>query len=162
MYTEDEGVVIFCPRRAREEPSSLEWLLLLHQIGWLRVAGLPLVAERRAWEGNTSVSLELVDGTIDISRFPWPSELKQIPGHSFYSAIGGENEPMDVFCASIFAVQFLLDMLKSDGQSTAISLWKEKLGEFQQQEAIASDPGQKFALKKQIEEAQRKIQELSG
>lgn len=42
----------------------------------------------------------------------------------------------------------------------AIALWQEKLEFLQQQEVIAVDAGQKFALKKQIEEAQQKIQEL--
>ncbi len=44
----------------------------------------------------------------------------------------------------------------------AIELWKEKLAYFQQQEVIASDPAQKFQLKKQIQECQQKITELGG
>ena len=44
----------------------------------------------------------------------------------------------------------------------AIELWKERLAYFQHQEAIASDPAQKFQLKKQIQQCQQKIQELGG
>jgi hypothetical protein len=48
----------------------------------------------------------------------------------------------------------------SDVDSAAI--WKEKLEYLRSQEAIASDPAQKFALMKQIEEAQVKVRELGG
>lgn len=44
----------------------------------------------------------------------------------------------------------------------ALDLWREKLGYLQQQEAITADAAQKFALKKQIEEAKQKIKELGG
>ena len=46
--------------------------------------------------------------------------------------------------------------------SGAVAIWQEKLAFLQEQEAITADPGQKFALKKQIQEAQQKIRELSG
>ena len=106
--------------------------------------------------------LEWVDGTIDISRFPWPARLKQIPGHSFYSTLGEESTPLDVFTASVFAIQFLLQVFDSGEHSTALNLWKEKAIFLREQEAIASDPVQKFSLKKQIEEAEQKIRELGG
>ena len=44
----------------------------------------------------------------------------------------------------------------------ALAIWQEKLAYFQEQEAITADPAQKFALRKQIEEAKRQIQELSS
>jgi len=37
---------------------------------------------------------------------------------------------------------------------SALAIWQEKLDHFQRQEAITSDPAQKFSLKKQIEEAE--------
>jgi hypothetical protein len=46
--------------------------------------------------------------------------------------------------------------------SAALELWHEKLEYLQQQEAIVADPATKFALKKQIEEIQDKINELGG
>ena len=45
--------------------------------------------------------------------------------------------------------------------SDAIAIWKEKLAFFREQEAVTADPAQKFALKKQIAEAEAKIRELS-
>ncbi|MGB5770634.1 MAG: hypothetical protein WBM32_12315 [Crocosphaera sp.] len=44
----------------------------------------------------------------------------------------------------------------------AVKLWKEKLAYLQREEAIASDPEQKFQLEKQIQECQQKIKELQG
>lgn len=39
----------------------------------------------------------------------------------------------------------------------AVKLWKEKLAYLQREEAIASDPEQKFQLEKQIQECQQKL-----
>jgi hypothetical protein len=44
----------------------------------------------------------------------------------------------------------------------AVKLWQEKLDYLQQQEAISADAAQKFALRKQIEDAREKIRELGG
>jgi hypothetical protein len=44
-------------------------------------------------------------------------------------------------------------------QNRVLALWKEKLTFLEEQEAIAVDPAQKSALKKQIEEARGKIRE---
>ena len=47
-------------------------------------------------------------------------------------------------------------------QSRALDIWQEKLAFLEEQEAIAADANQRFALKKQIEEARDKIREHSG
>ena len=46
--------------------------------------------------------------------------------------------------------------------SAALKIWREKLAYLEEQEAIMADPYQKFALRKQIEEATTKIQQLGG
>jgi hypothetical protein len=46
--------------------------------------------------------------------------------------------------------------------SSAIAVWREKLEFLQTQEAITVDAAQKFALKKQIEEAKQKLDEFGG
>ena len=46
--------------------------------------------------------------------------------------------------------------------SAAVKVWQEKLDFLQQQEAVVADPAQKFALQKQIEEAQSRIRQLGG
>jgi len=45
---------------------------------------------------------------------------------------------------------------------TPLDIWRERLGFFQKQEAIAADPAQKFAISNQIQEAKAKISELGG
>ncbi|HVT19012.1 MAG TPA: tetratricopeptide repeat protein [Thermoanaerobaculia bacterium] len=47
-------------------------------------------------------------------------------------------------------------------EGDALSVWQEKLGFLRVQEAITADAEQKFALHKQIEEAQNKIRELES
>ena len=51
---------------------------------------------------------------------------------------------------------------QSSATSGALKIWREKLNFLREQEAIAADPAQKFALKKQIEEAESKIRALGG
>jgi hypothetical protein len=46
-------------------------------------------------------------------------------------------------------------------ESGAAAIWREKLEFLRVQEAICSDPAQRFTLKKQIEEAEAKLRELS-
>jgi hypothetical protein len=46
-------------------------------------------------------------------------------------------------------------------QSGPLATWKERLEFLQQQEAMTSDAAQKFTLKKQIQEAEARIRELS-
>lgn len=48
------------------------------------------------------------------------------------------------------------------GNGNALNLWLQKLAYFEEQQAILSDPAQKFDLLKKIEEASAKIKELGG
>jgi hypothetical protein len=50
----------------------------------------------------------------------------------------------------------------SNAQTSLVTLWQKKLDFLQKQEAIASDPAQKFTLAEQIEEAKAKIKEHGG
>lgn len=50
----------------------------------------------------------------------------------------------------------------SGGGEGALQLWREKLEHLLTEEAISSDPSQKFTLKKEIEKARQKILELGG
>jgi hypothetical protein len=50
----------------------------------------------------------------------------------------------------------------SPPDSSALRLWREKLAYLRAQEAVLSDPAQKFAVHKQIEEAELMIRQLSG
>jgi hypothetical protein len=44
----------------------------------------------------------------------------------------------------------------------ALKIWREKLAYLEEQEAITADAAQKFAIRKQIEEANTKIKQLGG
>jgi len=46
--------------------------------------------------------------------------------------------------------------------SRPLQKWEEKLAFLQEQEAVVSDPSQKFTLKEQIAEARQKIQQGGG
>jgi len=50
----------------------------------------------------------------------------------------------------------------SVAEPAALAIWREKLEFLLAQEPLVTDPAQKFALKKQIEEAQAKIRALGG
>ena len=45
--------------------------------------------------------------------------------------------------------------------TAAAAIWREKLEYLRVQDAICSDPAQRFTLKKQIEEAEARLRELS-
>ena len=49
-----------------------------------------------------------------------------------------------------------------DRGDSALEIWRQKLRYLQEQEAIASEPAQKFQLKIQIQEAKQKIAELES
>lgn len=52
--------------------------------------------------------------------------------------------------------------VSSSAKTNALGLWKRKLEYFLLQEAIVSDPAQKFQLKEQIKECRQKIRELQA
>lgn len=52
--------------------------------------------------------------------------------------------------------------MSTEPESQPIHVWKRRLAFLQEQEAVVSDPAQKFTLREQIAEAQAKIRELAG
>lgn len=52
--------------------------------------------------------------------------------------------------------------VRGSNDSGALSVWREKLNFLQIEEAKASNPAQKFEIRKQIEEAKERIQDLGG
>lgn len=82
--------------------------------------------------------------------FPGTATVKPVfPGFSASPPIAAAAEPSRT-------------LPRAPAASAALKAWQEKLDYLQTQEAIASDATQKFALKKQIEEAQAKVRELGG
>jgi len=52
--------------------------------------------------------------------------------------------------------------LQSPRPVSALAVWREKLDYLRTQEALAADPALRFALSKQIQEAQMRVNELDG
>jgi nucleoside phosphorylase len=105
----DEGVLIDLPI-AEREPGVGHWLLLLHRLGWRRVAGSPLCSQQLAWHENTTVPYEWVVQREFDPGLPnrWREQFSQIPTTSYYSIIGDREHPLDVNLASAFAIGLLL------------------------------------------------------
>lgn len=121
----ENGVLIDVPI-AESAPDSSHWLLLLHRLGWRRIAGTGLRAERKAWKGNVSVALEMLNQ--DWSHYPEGISTKfaDISKESFYSVLGTREAPLDLNVASVFAVQLLLGHLPAEEHS-AQSQSKDRL-----------------------------------
>jgi nucleoside phosphorylase len=103
----ENGVLIDVPI-AESAPDSSHWLLLLHRLGWRRIAGTGLRAERNAWNGNIEVAFEML--AQDWSQYPdaFSKQFASISKESYYSVLGTKDVPLDVNLASVFAIQALL------------------------------------------------------
>jgi len=97
----------------------------------------------RAWNDASAV----VDEIQAMAKIPVEVQLQQI--------IATARQKLPWICE-------LLDRAGGVPTSCAFDIWVEKLGFLRKQEAIVADPAQKFALKKQIEEAESKIRDLQG
>lgn len=74
------------------------------------------------------------------------------------SVTGQPANPMNTSASALASSESVTPTVNSG----ALRIWREKLDFFREQEAIIADSAQKFALKKQIEEAETKIRELGG
>jgi hypothetical protein len=92
-------------------------------------------------EAKKAVLTAVTDGR------PKPATAPVFPGSPQTASTAG---PVPIFPGSTAA------------PSRALMTWGEKLAFLEEQEAIAVDPAQRFALKKQIEEAKEKIREHGG
>src|SRR5207245_2305629 len=84
------------------------WLLLLHRLGWRHVQGSGLRATRAAWDKNVEVELETL--VRERSRYSGAisERFAKVSKDSFYSVLGTKEAPLDVYLASVFAIQLLL------------------------------------------------------
>jgi len=107
----ENGVLIDLPI-AESAPDASHWLLLLHRLGWHHVDSSGLRAQRKAWDANVEVALEIL--SQDWSRYPdrFSANFANISPDSFYSVLGTKDAPLDINLASAFAIQLLLADLK--------------------------------------------------
>jgi nucleoside phosphorylase len=103
----ENGVLIDVPI-SESNPNASHWLLLLHRLGWRRVEGSGLRADRRSWNGNAEVDWEML--TQDWSQYPeeFSRQFTNFSKDSFYSVVGTKEAPLDLNLASAFALQLLL------------------------------------------------------
>ncbi|MEM6252834.1 MAG: toll/interleukin-1 receptor domain-containing protein [Cyanobacteria bacterium P01_D01_bin.156] len=108
-----------------------------------------------------------IDGirTLDRLQFVdlFPDDRRDVVFQKLIRAlrVASHHPPLSKAIASQSAAVAPQSATASLACSDAVAIWQEKLAFLQEQEAITVDPSQKFALKKQIEEAQQKNRELS-
>jgi len=107
----ENGVLIDMPI-SESSPSDGQWLILLHRLGWRRIVGSPLIAQRFAWNENIEVALEMLrdDSASDANGLA--SLYEHVSSDSFYSVIGTKESPLNLSLASVFAIQLLLEDLR--------------------------------------------------
>jgi nucleoside phosphorylase len=108
----EKGVLIDVPI-SESTPGSSHWMLLLHRLGWRKPKGSPLIAHRASWDGNTEVAYDMLE--MDWSHYPeqFARQFKNISKESFYSILGSKEAPVDVYLASVFAIQLLTSDMTS-------------------------------------------------
>lgn len=104
-----DGVLIDLPL-AERSPEDASWVLLLHRLGWRHIPGSPLRCDRMAWHDYHSVPFEWVKYPTLLPNLPAEraSLIKGMSPTSYYSVLGDQNHPLDIFLASSFAIQILL------------------------------------------------------
>jgi len=114
------GVLIDLPV-SENTPDASNWLLLLHRLGWRRIEGSGLRAERSAWNDNVEVTLDML--LQDWSQYPedFSRQFANISRESFYSTLGTKDAPLDVNLASVFAIQLLLAELSVEAPAAKSS-----------------------------------------
>ena len=104
-----DGVLIDLPL-AEAQPEDGSWVLLLHRLGWRHIPGSPLRCDQRAWHDFHSAPFEWVKDPTLLPNLP-SERARLIEGMSptsYYSVLGDQNQPLDMFLASSFAIQMLL------------------------------------------------------
>ena len=132
---------------------------------------VPPLLQRRQEQGIRVIPLIL--SPCAWTRVPWLSAIQARPKdgqplsgmtrHNAEAALAGlAGEIADLLLAPISkSARAPAPRQSGAGQSSAAAIWREKLDYLRVQEAICSDPAQKFTLQKQIEEAEAKLRGLS-
>lgn len=132
---------------------------------------VPPLLQRRQGQGIRVIPLIL--SPCAWSRIPWlssiqarPKDGKPLSGmsrHAAEAALAGlAGEIADLLLQPISKSSSLPTPRSSGAASSpAAAIWREKLEYLRVQEAICSDPAQRFTLKKQIEEAETKLRGLT-
>ena len=156
LYREQsELIVIFlCPEYAKKRWCRLEWRHIRQLIATVESERIMLVSFGSPGD-LSDLGILPGDGYIDIGNRP-ASEIADL----ILQRSQGSNAP-GMGPSPPPPVPPQPPPPSPDG-SSALKVWEEKLAYLLQQEAIVSDPAQKFSVQKSIEEAKEKIRELGG
>jgi hypothetical protein len=137
---------------------------------WFRIGAatgdISLDAEQKKMAGITIANAVRLEAKGNIGSFlidlatykALPSELQRL--YNDVEQVPGKRE--EKFSARRYVVFPEPPETKPKADNSVVALWREKLQYLQEQEAITADPNLKFALRHQIAEAKRKIEEAGG
>ena len=156
LYREQsELIVIFlCPEYAKKRWCRLEWRHIRQLIATVESERIMLVSFGSPGD-LSELGILPGDGYIDIGERPASEIADLILDRSRGSNAAGiaPSPPPPV------APQ---PLAPSPAGSSALKVWQERLAYLLEQEAIVSDPAQRFSVRKLIEEAKDRIRELGG
>jgi len=136
---------------------------------------VPVLLQRRREQGVCVIPVIL--SPCAWTRVPWlaaiqsrprdGAALSAMPEHQADAALAElAGEVADLLLTPMTKAASLPTPAPTSGSSAtatsaAAEIWREKLEFLREQEAICSDPAQRFTLRKQIQEAEAKLRELS-
>lgn len=163
----------FISSAASSTPDALQnWIRVVCELACSDHSEFPIRADRTFWPQAPTIELDLE------SLGPWLQPIQQETDPE-----GLHSILIDVVQASIYATDILTvestntvidtvqhcpssvsskSKLRSGVDNEAVDVWRRKLEYLQQQEAIASDPAQKFTIREQIEETKTHIAALEA
>lgn len=107
-----------------DSPDTPLWLLVVHSLAWKRMPGSSLVADRQVWDRDWPVfghftlpyELERRPEALGAVSPPLAAALRDLPRSDYYFSI----LPCDVFRASIFAIDLLLEADSLAGRAEGV------------------------------------------
>lgn len=116
----EDGILIDLP--ISEMPANAaSWLLMLHRLGWMHLAGVGLNAERWAWQDNFEVSYSMLESGHSSGIGGFKEQIQAISRDSYYSVLGSKAMPQDVSLASVLGIKALLAELESTSEVKSTS-----------------------------------------
>jgi tetratricopeptide (TPR) repeat protein len=155
LYREEsELIVLFlCPEYRTKRWCQLEWRHIRQLIATIDAGRIMLLSFGRPGD-LSELGILPGDGYADVADRPAAEVagliLQRLTGATTAPAYPGGPAPASPSSGG------------GNPKSRALALWEEKLAFLEEQEALASDPAQRFTLKKQIEEAREKVRVYGG
>ena len=152
--------VFLCAEYEKKDWCGLEWRAVKDLIKRRRGAGImPLRFDHTEipglfstdgyiWIGGNRSPEDVAE--LILERWQFESNAAPLPGTVPAPEPAASRAPLDDALTALTSL------------SPAVEIWRQKLKFLQAQEAITTDPGQRFQVRMQIEECQQKIRTLGG